>query len=85
MSRFKVMTPETPCVMRNGVPSPDFEQATEVESIVCARHLMEPWKFNGCTVWRRRRGHWAAIFDTSGPQGDYSDPPAAWARVEGAQ
>lgn len=77
MPRYKVMTPDTPHL--------DFEQTTEVESIVCVRHLLERWQFAGCTVWRRKHNHWSAIFDTSGPQGDYSDPPAVWKRVEASQ
>lgn len=85
MPRYRVMTPDTPRAVHHGVAYADFEQTTEVDSIACVRRLLEPHEFTGCTVWRRKREHWAAIFDTSGPQGDYSDPPAAWARVEAAQ
>lgn len=89
MPRYKVITPASPRVTLNGHTYPDFQQATIVGSIAHVRRLMEPHKFNGCGVWRYTdipdRGHWSLIFDTTAEDSDYSDPPAAWERVEASQ
>ena len=64
MARYRVTTPDTPrapCTC-----CADFQQATEVESVVCVRHLLEHHNFASCTVHRKRRGnHWELIFDST--------------------
>lgn len=83
MPRYRVATPDTKRASNGSYP--DFEQPQEVESIVCARHLVVRHRFEGCCVWRHMPSGWRLIFDTTIATGNNLTIEGYWNHVEAEQ
>lgn len=63
MNRYRIITPVTPhapCTF-----CADFEAGHDCERLETVATVLRMHAFDGCAVYRRERGHWSIIFDTT--------------------